>query len=187
MDTALIVNAAILALGFSLVLVAIVLSLFESRYRAIMEKKDRTSALLTEQIRMATEHDEAVKVAASVHGDAPEPQRQALALCAGSPRLLETFLRLTDRLGMGVQGDPLEEPIQWEGRGRPSYEDIETIAAVRVLQDIEYVGGVFPAGYGEYVIVATNEAMAVRAALDRLPESLKAKVRQEQLRPVSGE
>ncbi len=167
--------------GISLVVLAILLGVCESRHRATTkEKKGSTITLLGKQKKAATEHDQARRVVARVQGGTSGLEREALALLVGPQRLLETFLRLTDHVNLRFQGDPLEEPIQWKRWGRPSDEQIEGIATVRVLWDREYVSGVLPAGYGDYTVVASNEAMALRTAFDRLPATLKDKVRKEQ-------
>ncbi|MFQ5931462.1 MAG: hypothetical protein ACE5MM_03545 [Nitrospiraceae bacterium] len=168
-------------LGVSLVVLAILLGVFESRSRsATEEKKGWTIALLREQAHTATGHIEARKVAAKVQGSTSDLEREALALLVGPRELLETFLHLTDHVNIRLQGDPLEDPVQWKGWGRPSDEQIEEIAVIRVLRDREYVSGVLPAGYGDYAVVASNEALALRTAFDRLPATLKNKVRKEQ-------
>lgn len=71
---------------------------------------------------------------------------------------------------------------QLEGKGsvRPTHEEIRRNAALLVLWDREYIGGILPAGYGGYTAVASNEAMAVKAVLDRLPQSIKAQIHGEQ-------
>ncbi len=167
--------------GISLVVLAILLGVCESRHRATTEaKKGSTITLLGKQKKAATEHDQARRVVARVQGGTSGLEREALALLVGPQRFLETFLRLTDHVNLRFQGDPLEEPIQWKRWGRPSDEQIEEIATVRVLWDREYVSGVLPAGYGDYTVVASNEAMALRTAFDRLPATLKEKARREQ-------
>lgn len=167
--------------GVSVIILAILLGVCESRYRAAAEeRKGSTITLLGKQKNMATDHIEARKVAAKVQGGTSDLEREALALLVGPQRLLQTFLRLTDYANLRFQGDPLEEPIQWKIWGRPSDEQIGEIAVIRVLRDREYVSGVLPAGYGDYAVVASNEAMALRTAYDRLPETLKEKARREQ-------
>lgn len=182
MDIGWVVASIVVIVGVLVAIVGILLVLFESAYRAESDKKDWTIALLREQIRISKEYDEALEVAARVPSDVSDLELKALALLAGPPRLLETFLYLTDHVSMGFQWDPLKEPIQWKEPGRPTHEEIKRNAALLVLWDRDYIGDVLPAGYGGYSIVATNEAMAVRAACDRLPETLKAKVREEQPR-----
>ncbi len=175
-------NLFLLSLGLLVVIGGILLIVFESAYRGALQKKEWTIALLREQIRMTKEHDEAREVAARIGNDPADLELNALALLAGPPGLFETFLHLTDHVSIGFQWDPLKEPIHWEGSGRPTHEEIKRNAALLVLRDGDYTGDVLPAGFGGYAVVASNKAMAVRAVCNRIPETLKAKVREEQPR-----
>lgn len=176
---------AIPILAISTVALVIILRVFESRHHASMEKKGWTIALLKEQIKMATEYDRAREVAESVHSEASDFELKALAFLVARPRLLETFLSLSEHVQIWFPKDPLEEPIQWERRRPPNHEEIEEIAAARVLRDRDYITGVLVAAFEGYSVFASNEAMAVRAAFDRLPETVKADVRKEQRRQES--
>jgi hypothetical protein len=170
----------VVVVGVVVVTAGILLCVFESGYRAALDTKTRTIELLTEQIRMAKEHEEACKVAAMVRRDASDLELNAVALLAGPPMLLETFVHLTHRVSIGFPWDPLKRPIQWKAPGRQTHEEVRRNAALLVLWDREYIGGVLPAGYGDYTAVASNGAMAVKAVLDRLPQSIKAQVHGEQ-------
>ncbi len=163
-----------------LVIAGILFFGFDVAYRATLDKNDWTIELLRAQIRMAKEHDEARKVAATMRRDASDLELNALALLAGPPMLLETFVRLTQRLSIGFQWDPLKKPIQWEAPGRPTDEEIGRNAALLVLWNRDYIGGVLPAGYGEYAAVASPESLAVKVVLDRLPHTLKAQAEEGQ-------
>ncbi|MFQ5960292.1 MAG: hypothetical protein ACE5MG_02770 [Candidatus Methylomirabilales bacterium] len=162
-----------------IVTAGILLCGFEYAYRASLDKRDWTIKLLTEQIRLAQGYDEARRTAATVRTDASDRELSALALLAGPLTLFETFIHLTHKVSVGFQWDPLKERIEWEPPGRPSPEEIMRNAALLVLWHRGYVGGVLPAGYGGYAAVASNEAMAVKAVLDRLPQS-KAQIHGEQ-------
>jgi len=176
------VDVVILIIVISLVLGVIVLAVRESRHRASAERKDWTIAVLREHIKMVKEDGEAREVAKRDQGDASDLELEALALLVARRELLETFLRLTDRVSISCPLDPLRDPPEWEGEVRPNEEEIEKTAAVRFLHRKRYVSGVFPAGFGSYSIVGTNEARAVRAALDGLPETVKVSIRKERHR-----
>ena len=182
LDISWIVASAVVIVGLLVVIVGAFLVFFESAYRTVSDKKDWTIALLREQIRIAKAHDEARKAAVLVRSDASDLELKALALATGPPRLLETFLYLTDHVSIGFQWDPSTEPIQWKASVRPTPEEIRRNAAILVLWDRYYISSVFPGGFGGYSILASNEAMAVRAIYNRLPEPLKAKVSGEQHR-----
>ena len=163
-----------------IVTAGILLCCFEYAYRASLDKRDWTIKLLKEQIKLAQDYDEARKTAATARTDASDRELNALALLAGPLTLYETFVHLTQKVSIGFQCDPVHERIEWEPSGRPSPEEIMQNAALLVLWHQGYVGGVLPAGYGGYAAVASNEAMAVKAVLDRLPQSVKAQVHGEQ-------
>jgi hypothetical protein len=173
------VDGVIVILVISLILGVIVLSVRESRLRASAEIKDWIAAVLREHIKMAKEYEEAREVAKRDQGGASDLELEAVALLMGRRRLLETFIRLTDRVVTSCPLDPLRDPPVWEGGVRPSEEEMEKTAALRFLYRKGYVSGVFPAGFGGYSIMGTNEARAVRAALDRLPETVKVSIRKE--------
>lgn len=169
--------------GVLIVVVGVLLGICESKYRPSLEKKDRAIRVLSEQLKIAKEHEEARKLAAKVSSDASDAELKALALVAGRPILLETFLYLTNNVSIGFEWNPLKDPPQWDTEERPTHKEIERIAAVRVLRDRDYVSGAMDSGFGGYAIVASNEAMAVKSAHDRLPNPLKEKVREPQDRP----
>jgi hypothetical protein len=173
-------HVVILIVGVAIVTGGILLCVFESTYRAALDKKTWTIELLREQIRLAQEYDEARKVVATARSDASDRELNALALHAGPLTLLETFVYLTHKLSVGFQWDPLTERFEWEPTERPSHEDIRRNAALLVLWHKGYVGGVLPAGYGGYAAVASNEAMAVKTVLDRLPQRVKTQMHGEQ-------
>jgi hypothetical protein len=159
---------------------------YESRYRAICAKKDGTIKLFREQMKMASEHKEARIQAARVRPGASNLEVGVLALLAGPSMLFETFLHLTEKLKIGVKWDPFKEPFQWEGRERASHGEIGRIAAIRVLRDQGYIS-VPLATVDGYACIASNEAIAMRAAYDRLPEAMKAKARERQQQQIYRE
>jgi hypothetical protein len=173
-------GVVILIAGVAVVTGGILLCVFELAYRAALNKKSWTIALLREQIGLAQAYDEARKVVVTARSDASDRELNALALHAGPLALLETFVTLTHKLSVGFQWDPLTDRIEWEPPGRPSHEEIRRNAALLVLWHKGYVGGVLPAGYGGYAAVASNEAMTVKAVLDRLPQIVKVQVHGEQ-------
>ncbi len=140
----------------------VLLVFFGPAFRAGLRKKDGPKIVHSEEIRIAKEHDEVHKLAGGFQGDASGLEMKALALLAGAPRLLEIFLQLTDHVSMGAEWDPLEEAIQWERWRRLSAEEIGKLPAVRVLRDRGYYGGVLPAAFGGYAIIASDKAMAMR-------------------------
>ena len=185
MDIGWIVGSIVVATGVLVVILGVLLVFFDSRYRTESDKKDWTIALLREQTKMAKEYDEARKGAARKRSNASDLELKALALLTGPPRLLEMFLYLTDHVSIAFEWDPSKEPPQWKAPGRPTHEEIRRNAAILVLWDREYISGVFPAGYDDYSMVASNGAMTIRAAYNRLPEPLKAKSSEVQHRPLS--
>ena len=172
--------------ALSLLIAGVLIRIFESRYRAICAKKDGTIRLFREQMKMASEHKEARIQAARVRPGASNLEVGVLALLAGPSMLFETFLRLTEKLKIGIKWDPFKEPFQWEGRERASRGEIGQIAAIRVLRDQGYVSVPLPTVDG-YAFIASNEAIAMRAAYDRLPEAMKAKARERQQRQIYRE
>ncbi|MFQ5802262.1 MAG: hypothetical protein ACE5JQ_05110 [Candidatus Methylomirabilales bacterium] len=175
----LIFYVAVFTVALSLLIAGVLTCIFESRYRAICAKKDGTIRLFREQIKMASEHKEARIQAARVRPGASNLEVGVLALLAGPPKLFETFLRLTEKLKIGVKWDPFKEPFHWEGRKRASRGEIGWIAAIRVLRDQGYISVPLPTVDG-YALIASNQAVAARTAYDRLPEAMKAKVRERQ-------
>lgn len=182
MDIGWIIASVIVIMGVLVVILGTLVVYFESKYRATLDKKEWTIAVLTEHLRMGKEYDDACTVAAGLRSSVPDLELKALALMAGPRKLLETFLYLTDHVSIAFPWDPSSEPPQWKEPARPTPDEIQRYAAILVLWDREYISGVLPAGYEGYSVVASNVAMAVRAVYNRLPEPLKAEVSQEQHR-----
>lgn len=162
------------------VIAGIIFCRCEWAYRAALDEKDWTIEFLRVQIEMAKEHDEAREVAATMRSDVSGLELKALALLAGPPTLVKTFVHLTERVSIGCHLDLLKNPVQWEAPRRPTHDEIQRNAALIVLWDRGYIGGVLPAGYGSYAAVASNEAMAVKAVVDRLPRTFKTQLQVEQ-------
>ncbi len=179
MDIGWVIAFVVVIVGVLLVIGGVLVTYFGSASRKVSEKKDWSTALRREEIRIAKELDEARSKAARVGRNASALEREALAFFAGPPDLLETFLYLTDHVSIGFEWDPLEDPIQWKPGDRLTRKEVTLVATLRVLRDKDYIGGVLPAGEGGYSIFASNEAIAVRSVWNRLPETLKAKVREE--------
>jgi hypothetical protein len=183
MDIGWIVGSIVITIGVLVVILGVLLIFFDSSVRTESDKKDWTIVLLREQTQMAKAFDEARKGAARMRSTASDSEIKALAFLAGPPQLLEMFIYLTDHVSIAFDWDPSREPPQWKAPGRPTPEDIKRNAAILVLWDREYISGVFPAGYDDYSMVASNGAMTVRATYDRLLEPPKAKSVDSQQRP----
>lgn len=183
MDTGWIVGLIVITVGLLVAIVGVLLVLFESKHLAALEEKEWTIMLLQEQMRMAKAYEEACKIAGQGNNEAAEPERKALALLAGPPRLLEMFLYLTDHVSISFQWDPSTDQPRLMTPGRPTLEEIQRNAAILILWDQKYISGALPAGFDEYSMVASGGAMAVRAAYDRLPESFKTRSLQQEQRP----
>jgi hypothetical protein len=176
------VAPVVVFVGALVVVVGLIAVFFESRYRAESDKKNWLIAVLREQIRMAKEYDETRKVATTAWSNASDLELNALTMLGGPPPLREMFLYLTDHVSIAFEWDPSTEPPQWKEPRRPTLADIRRNAAILVLWDRDYISGVLPAGDDGYSMVASNGAMAIRALYNRLPQSLKTEIPEEQLR-----
>ncbi len=79
--------------------------------RREVKGKDLTVEMLREQFKMMDEHHKVREVVAKVPHVEPRPRLKALAFLAAPPRLLETFVSLSDHVQIWFPKDPLEEPI----------------------------------------------------------------------------
>ncbi len=104
---------------------------------------------------------------------------EALALFAARPSLLETFLDLTESGHLEIRWNPLEDPIQWEAKGKPTEFELKRISALRVFRDKGYIESVTDHAIAEFSVIASPRAMAVREAYDRVPAALKERIKQE--------
>lgn len=111
--------------------------------------------------------------------DLGEFEMEALVLFAGRPSVLEAFYDLTDHKPLNLRCNPLEEPIQWEGKEKPTDEEIRRLAAVQTLIEDGYVDGVVDSGVADFSVVISDRAEAVRKALDQLPKNLKEIIKEE--------
>ncbi|MEE8433183.1 MAG: hypothetical protein V3S64_00210, partial [bacterium] len=96
------------------------------------------------------------------HGD---PESQALALFAGRPSILEAFYDLTEKGFMDIRWNPLDDPVQWESKKKPTEKELERILALRVFNKKGYIESVTDQGTANYVVSADDWAMKVRHAL----------------------
>lgn len=111
------------------------------------------------------------------HGS--DPEKEALALFAGRPSILEAFLDLTEKGSLAIRWDPLKDPIQWETDEKPTEKELERIAAMRVFYEKGFIMSVTDNGLADFTVIADDWAIGVRKAFDNLPSILKEKIREE--------
>ena len=111
--------------------------------------------------------------------DLDELEMEALVLFAGGPSVLEAFYDLTDKKCLNLRFNPLEEPIQWEGKAKPTDEEIRRLAAVQALDEKGYMSGVSGQHKTNFAVLVSEKAKAVRKALDELPTNLKEIIKEE--------
>jgi len=110
---------------------------------------------------------------------AKDIEREALVLFAGRPSVLEAFYELTDKKILKSRWNPMDDPSEWESEGKLGDGDIRFMAAVMTLLEKGYIAGVTDEGPSNYIVTASEMAETVRSVLDRLPDTLKGKVREE--------
>ncbi len=110
--------------------------------------------------------------------DLDELEMEALVLSAGRPSVLEAFYDLTGHKCIQLRWNPLADPFQLEGF-QPSDKDFERLAAIRELSDKGYIASLTESGVSDYCVNVSEKAEAVRAALDRIPKTLKKMVTDE--------
>ncbi|MCH7478222.1 MAG: hypothetical protein IIA14_08970 [SAR324 cluster bacterium] len=111
--------------------------------------------------------------------DLDDLEMEALVLFAGRPSVLEAFYDLTDHKTLNLRYNPLQEPIQWEGKEKPTDEEIRRLAAVQTLIEDGYVMAVDDNGPGDFSGLVSDKAEAVRKALDQFPKNLKEMIKEE--------
>ncbi len=92
-------------------------------------------------------------------------QREALLLLLGDPAVVDTFLRMSLGNRIVLPHNPFERPVQWGIDESPSDEELDEIAALRVLDDAGFVGDVVAEPTGRCRIEPSAKVDAVRDEL----------------------